>query len=258
MKQIDTLVSDIYDMFDNGHECSQELLDDFADSMAAMLKQRLHDSARQHGGGLRASNYGRPCTRALWYADKGEASETLRAHTKIKFLFGDIIEELVLYLTREAGHTVTRQQEEVTYAGLVGHIDAVVDGVLVDVKSASPFSYKKFKDGELTSENDPFGYIPQLSFYQEGMNIDRCGFLVMDKVNGHLCFHEPEDLIDAADLVGERKAALEGELPPRSFKDKIDGKSGNMKLGMECSYCAYKGTCWPNARTFIYSNGPRF
>jgi len=41
-----------------------------------------------------------------------------------------------------------------------------------------------------------------------------------------------------------------------------EGKSGNMKLGVNCSYCPHKVTCWDDAnngdglRLFLYSNGP--
>ena len=37
-----------------------------------------------------------------------------------------------------------------------------------------------------------------------------------------------------------------------------DGKSGNMKLAVGCSYCPYKKVCWPNVRGFAYANGPRY
>jgi hypothetical protein len=27
---------------------------------------------------------------------------------------------------------------------------------------------------------------------------------------------------------------------------------------VQCSYCEYKKTCWPEMRTFLYSYGPEF
>ena len=44
----------------------------------------------------------------------------------------------------------------------------------------------------------------------------------------------------------------------RHYKDQEFDKSGNRKLCMNCSYCSFKKTCWPNLRTFIYSHGPVF
>ena len=52
------------------------------------------------------------------------------------------------------------------------------------------------------------------------------------------------------------------EPPARCYAPVPEGKSGNMKLGMNCSYCAHKFECWKDAndgkglRTFIYYGGP--
>lgn len=51
---------------------------------------------------------------------------------------------------------------------------------------------------------------------------------------------------------------MSGPKPERAFQPEPDGKSGNMKLGLQCSYCNMKHACYPNLRTFIYSNGPRY
>ena len=48
------------------------------------------------------------------------------------------------------------------------------------------------------------------------------------------------------------------EPPEKCYEPKPDGKSGNMKLDIGCSYCAYKKACWPELRAFAYSTGPRF
>ena len=61
----------------------------------------------------------------------------------IAFLFGDIVEEVVLFLARAAGHEVTDEQKEIEINGVRGHIDGRVDGLPVDVKSASSYSYRK-------------------------------------------------------------------------------------------------------------------
>ena len=52
--------------------------------------------------------------------------------------------------------------------------------------------------------------------------------------------------------------------PPRCYEDVEDGSSGNRKLCVECSYCAFKVDCWQDVnngsglRKFIYSSGPRW
>jgi hypothetical protein len=70
-------------------------------------------------------------------------------------------------------HEVTDQQKIVGLGGLEGSIDAIVDGNLVDVKSASPFSFNAVRNGSLTSnkpEDDPWGYRDQASFYTRADN----------------------------------------------------------------------------------------
>jgi hypothetical protein len=46
--------------------------------------------------------------------------------------------------------------------------------------------------------------------------------------------------------------------PARTFEPIPEGKSGNMKLGLNCSYCGYKTHCHPGLRTFAYARGPVF
>ena len=95
------------------------------------------------------SNVGRP-ERQLYYevhgvGEEGQKPEELRPQTMLQFMFGDVWESILLYLAKEAGHTVTHEQSEVTLNGVKGHNDAIIDGVVVDVKSASPFSFKKLR-----------------------------------------------------------------------------------------------------------------
>lgn len=183
--------------------------------------------------------------------------------TYFKFLYGDLIEQIVLFLCKEAGHTVTDEQKEVEVDGVLGHIDAIIDGVVVDVKSASPYSYQKFKNNQIF-EDDPFGYIPQISGYANVLTpTEAPAFLAFDKVSGDICLtpvstsitqqFKPEDRIEHLKEVIKSPTP-----PPRCYTDEADGKSGNRKLGTGCSYCGFKSECWPGLRTFIYSNGPRY
>ena len=83
--------------------------------------------------------------------------------------------------------TVEGEQKEVYRAKVSdGHMDARIDGRLIDVKSTSSYSFKKFKDGTL-AEDDPFGYVAQLKAYAHSEGDDKYGWLAIDKQNGHLC-----------------------------------------------------------------------
>lgn len=262
MKTIDTLIPDIEALFD-GHDCSDEKLDIFMDTLKAQIKRTFAGYKEQRGGTLRMSNIGKPCHRALWYDVRGFEAEPLSPSAKMKFLYGHIIEALIIYLAKEAGHEVQDEQMRVQLDGINGSIDCIIDGVLVDVKSASSYSYKKFKDGTL-ADNDPFGYLAQLSGYRAAVGAERAGFLAIDKTLGHMCLYEPESLPEPLSIIQATRASVNSEVAPERLSGASvpEGKGGNEKLSMTCSYCSYKQGCWKDAnegqglRCFLYSTGP--
>jgi hypothetical protein len=256
-KTNDTLVQDIYDVFDKDIEVNPEDVKAFGGGLARIVHERVTERYKPR---LRLSNLGKPCRRQLWYSiNTPELAEKLQGWTRIKFLIGDITEAVILFLAKLSGHSVTHEQHEVEINGVRGHIDALVNGELVDVKSASAFSFAKFTAG-LKPEQDAFGYLSQLGSYGAALGHKRAHFLPVDKVLGHIHLdtHElPE--VDYAKVVDETNAMLaKNEPPPRSFDDVKDGESGNRKLGTNCSYCDFKHTCWPGLQVYGYSNGPRF
>jgi len=256
LPKLDTLVDDIYAVFD-GKEIDPKAAESFGVSLGKMIVSRITE---RKVNTLRLSNLSKPCRRQLWYSiNTPELGEKLSGATRIKFLIGDIYEAVIIFLAEVAGHSVTRQQEEVTINGVAGHIDGLIDGELVDVKSASPYSFAKFKNG-LKPEDDSFGYLGQLGGYGYGLGHKRGHFLAANKVLGtlHVDSHDlPED--DYAKRVDEVRAVLaSNEPPPRGFDDEPEGKSGNRKLCVNCSYCDYKTTCWTGLKVAAYSNGPVF
>lgn len=267
MKTIDTLVRDIYDVLDHKGGWDATVSQYLAGTLAETIDRRLTPPEEERKGSLRMSNLGQPCNRKLWYhIHEDYDGEELRAPTKLKFLYGDILEDLLISLAKAAGHEVTGEQDTMEIAGIKGHRDCVIDGVTVDVKSASSFSFKKFKDHDLRN-NDPFGYISQLSSYvyaarNDPLVKDKKGgaFLVVDKQHGTLCldYYDLTPEIDTKEVVVEHtKKEVNGPTPPpRAFSPVADGKSGNKKLPMNCSYCDHKHSCWPKLRTFLGSRGP--
>jgi len=267
-KNIHTLVNDIYDLF--REETTEKDIDDkqieaLGKDIAETVKRRLTDVRERSV--LRFSNMGRG-DRQLYYDVHDESPEVLEPHTKIKFLYGDILEHLMIFLSKAAGHKVTDEQEEVQYAGVLGHIDCLIDDNVVDVKSASSQAFKKFSTASiLQSGQDSFGYIAQLSGYAKAKGKDTAYFLVIDKTLGKLCLMElpQSDMVNTDARIDHMKAALDSdETPERCYDAVPDGKSGNMKLGTNCGYCKHKHTCWEDSndgqglRTFLYSNGPRY
>jgi len=263
VKSVDTLVEDIYHLVSNPQGFSPENVRSFGESLATRLSYRLSED--RQSGELRASNIGKPCNRQLWYdVHCHDEREPLPPAARLKFLFGDILEELLLFLGKEAGHDVRHEQAEVTINGVKGHIDGIIDGRLVDCKSASTYAFEKFREHRLASD-DPFGYIDQLGFYLDGANdrlVDKDvgSFLAIDKTLGNITldtYAKPNK--NYAIVVEQKKEMLaQPEPPERAFQDQPFQKSGNKKLGVACSYCPFKFKCWPGLRVFQYANKPVF
>ena len=214
-------------------------------------------------GNLRLSAIGKP-DRQLWYdVNSKKEIEDLTPSTRIKFLYGYILEELLLLCASIAGHKVTDQQKEVNVEGVLGHQDSMIDDVLIDCKSASAYSFKKFKKNTLL-EDDPFGYIAQISAYAEANQVDKAAFLVIDKSSGEICLtpvHQME-MINAKERVKHLKGMVSNShMPDRCYDPIPDGESGNLKLAIGCVYCSHKRECWSDCnngkglRAFRYSRG---
>jgi hypothetical protein len=266
--KLDTLIDDIYGQLSElseGREfnLSEEDLDETLSRIKSSILAWARPSERNSEFHLRMSNIGKP-QRQLWYENKMPVgSSTPSPATQIKFLYGHILEEIVLMLVRAAGHKVTDEQKEVDVKGIKGHIDCKIDGEVVDIKTASKIAFNKFKDGKLR-DDDPFGYLSQLAGYEEAEKSSGGGFLVINKESGELCLYRPEELDKpniGIQIKNIRKALSLATPPARCYESVPDGKKGNMKLHRNCNYCAYKFDCYKDAnnglglRTFKYSNG---
>ncbi len=263
-KSLNTLPADIYSLFDptKDHTVDEENIEWAAQQFKDLLRTRLKER-EPLSDPLRFSSMGRP-DRQIWYmAQADKEPEPIQAKTYFKFLYGDVIELLILFLAREAGHSVERTQEEIEVDGVKGHIDAIIDGTVVDVKSASPYGYKKFETNSVT-EDDPFGYVQQLAGYASVLTPgESAAWVAFDKVAGDICVAPLSNSVISDFKPEERIAHLKEviaspEPPERCYPDEPDGKSGNRKLGTACSYCAWKHECWPGLRTFLYAGKPRF
>lgn len=267
MPSISTLVTDLHTLLVGGVEVGDLEWGELGGFFAAATQLHMFDKPRQ--GGLRLSKIGSP-DRKLWYdantphipREKDEPVWRLRS------TFGNLTEELLLWLVAKAGHTVTDQQKEVILDGVPGHIDCLIDGVLVDVKSMSPYTFRKFKAGGLFKPGgDPFGYVAQLSAYNQalGLGSESCYWLAMDKSSGELCLRELTELEQICGLTRIKEAreiqAMDAPGPARCYPLEKYGKSGNKALSMNCSWCQHKHDCYSKAnngkgiRTFQYAGG---
>ena len=262
MKKLENLVTDIYSALSpltegKALEVSDEDIDNFGEAIKDVVKHWATPKARDNNT-LRMSNIGKP-SRQLWYdlKYKREESSFEDSHLPIKFLYGHLLEEVLLFLVKMSGHKVEDEQKEVEVKGVKGHIDCKIDGEVIDIKTASGFAFNKFRNGTLR-EDDPFGYMAQLAGYEEAEGTTNGGFLVINKESGELTLYQPEELDKpyAPKVIEDIKESLNNNEPPEFCYEPIpEGKSGNMKLPKNCVYCNHKFRCYPDLRVFKYSKG---
>lgn len=238
------------------------LASDLGSNIASAIQLSL---GPQEPRNLRLSSLGPTCPRALWYRiNQPDAAEPLPPYAKIKYAYGHIIEHLIIALAKAAGHEVTGEQDVLCVDGINGHRDCVIDGCVVDVKSASSRGFLKFRDKTI-SEDDPFGYLDQIDGYVLGSVDDplvrvkdRGYLLAIDKTLGHLALYEHilrEESIRSR--IREYKEIVALPVPPSCTCGVVpDGKSGNLKLDIRASYNSFKHACFPKLRTFLYASGP--
>ena len=264
-KNLSTLVEDIYqtvtDITDGKQTVPDELLNELGQKIARTIKTW---STPQHHNKfkLRMSNIGRP-SRQLYYSQQDTKEIKHHPSTQLKFLYGHIMEDLLIFLVKLSNHSVTDEQKEVTVDGVLGHMDCKIDGEVIDIKTASGFGFKKFKNKTL-AEDDPFGYVSQLAGYERAEGTDNGGFLALNKESGELTLYQPEDLDkpNVNILISNIESALKGDAPPdKCYKPIKSGSKGNMKLPMGCVYCSHKFICNADTndgeglRVFKYAKG---
>jgi len=265
-KNISTLIKDIYQLVGKDEGWFDEAIArEFSGELGLRLVENL--KPRDKVSTLRLSQMGPKCEKQLWHSiHTPELSETLPAAARIKFSYGHIIEALVIAMAKAAGHEVTGEQDAISVDGVTGHRDCIIDGCIVDVKSSSTLSFKKFKDKTI-AENDSFGYLDQLDGYLVGSkhdplvrNKDTAYLLAVDKQLGHMVLYEHKLREDSIrQRIKYYKQIVGQPTPPAcTCGTTPDGLSGNIKLDTRASYSSFKHVCFPHLRTFLYAGAPRY
>lgn len=262
-KHISTLVDDIYKVLEGRGGWDAAITEYFKSCMEALAQERLEE-AQEPRTNLGLSMLGTPCDRKIWYKiNEPHEAEPLDGETIGNFLYGDIIEAFVLSLAKAAGHDVQYEQHPIMVHGVKGHCDAVIDGMVVDVKSCSSRAFPKFQEGKVP-DDDPFGYVSQLSSYLYGMKDTpevtyktEAAFLAVRKERFKLALDRydfTEELAAKEAEVERVKALVEGPIPQERLAPvPVSKTSKNMQVALGCRYCEYLKHCWPEARKFIYS-----
>ena len=263
MKKVNTVVEDIYKALEplsNQQivDIPEELLEELTNNLKECITHWAtpQENSKQY---IRMSNVGRPL-RQLYFDLKEEKKKKDQSNPflSIRFLYGHLLEEILIFLVKLSGHTVTDEQKEVVVDNIKGHIDCKIDGEVIDIKTASNFAFKKFKEGTLR-DDDPFGYLAQLSGYEEAEKSSNGGFLAINKETGELTLYQPDEL-DKPNIryeISKAKKAIDQDNPPEEmcYEPVPEGKAGNMKLPKPCVYCSHKHKCYSDLRIFKYSKG---
>ena len=270
MANLDTLLDDIYGLVNNLNgtqditESFEPHLETFMVNMGEAVRHWSKIQDQNNKARLRMSNIGRP-DRQLYFDMHSDNTTTGVEHpsVQIRFLYGHILEQLVLLLVKAAGHSVANEQGEVEVDGIKGSMDCVIDGEVIDVKSASDFAFKKFTEGKL-AEDDPFGYLAQLAGYEADHGTHEGGFLVINKSTGALCLYRP-DYLDKPNIHTRIERCKELETldnpPELCYPTVSKGEAGNETINRLCKFCKHKTECHKDSndgkglRLFRYSNG---
>lgn len=266
-KTIDTLVEDIYTFIRNPQKITKKDIKDLSE----VISERITSSLKRHSEELndketlRISAIGKP-ERKLWFDDQdkknGESSRNdLDGPTALKFLYGDLVEGLVMWLVTKSGHALTDFQQNVTIDGVSGSNDFRVDGIGVDCKSASGQNFLRFSKGKIKNGDDPFGYMFQLAGYFS--EDPEAALLAVNKENGEIALLRVanHEFPDVKSRIVYLKDVLASTEPPqeRCYTEVASGP--NKALSARCASCKHVLKCWDTDKTlraFEYSDGVKY
>jgi hypothetical protein len=273
MAELETLIPDIHKLLNrlnNDEDINAELAPHLPSFMAGVGEAVEHWATPQirEKGSLRMSNIGKP-DRQLWFDKNSEVEHEAEGDpvVQMRFLLGHILEQVALLMIKSSGHTVTNEQGYAEVSGIKGSMDSVIDGEVVDIKTASPYAFKKkFKYGGLP-DNDEYGYLAQLAAYEESYGTDQGGFFAIEKASGEMALYRPEylDKPNTKFRIKHLKDILELDTPPElCYPDQPEGTAGNMIMNSSCKFCKHKEECRADTndgsglRKFQYSNGVKY
>jgi len=140
---------------------------------------------RQHLG---LSEIGHKCPRWLWYAHHNTPSKPIEGRIIRLFRTGNIIEDAIISDLESIGIEVTDRQREVEIVNsnirLVGHIDGIAAGQLLEIKSASEKYFKQLLKVGYEKWNPK--YKAQAHVYMVLCDLEECMVVVENKNDSNL------------------------------------------------------------------------
>jgi CRISPR/Cas system-associated exonuclease Cas4 (RecB family) len=279
------VVDDVYELLRHpgNYDIKEEQVSDLGLRIAKAIAKQFSKEEEKERTYIWPSQLGTPCDRKVWYHHNPDVRE-LPPHpwTRIKFMQGDIAEEIALALVEWTGkHEVTERQGYVEWKDKDGRIllrgkkDAKINGIPVEIKAQADMAYTRTATGKLLEE-DPFGYIVQLRSYILEEDQEQGGaILAINRTMGHMHIlpvpaHNLPEIRERIEHLTRVLDNREVE-PDRVYEDEPDGythkekgfiPNGNRVLGLACQYCPFRYHCWRDSndgkglRTFKSSRGP--
>ncbi len=140
---------------------------------------------RQHLG---LSEIGHKCPRWLWYAHHNTPSKPVEGRIIRLFWTGNIIEDAIISDLESIGIEVTDRQREVEIVNgdivLRGHIDGIVSGQLLEIKSTNEKYFKQLLKVGYEKWNPK--YKAQAHVYMVLCDLEECMVVVENKNDSNL------------------------------------------------------------------------
>lgn len=266
-------------------------------AMAGIRKsfvKNLTDATREKREGLHASSKW-SCTRRMLYDLAETEPEPLTARARVTFMLGDVWEQALLFLIRQAGVDIVtpgidgvQERHVLTIEGAVisGSIDLVVRDsagaeIPVDAKSMNARSFGEFKDAILDPkaewwEKQRWDYLTQLRFYMMAKKAPYGMFVAVCKDTGHMAelhvMPDPSWEIEFRQRCAYlmKHVAPGAPIPPRpswsttkilpGANVRPDGSKGPVEeiVHWRDSYCPHVRKCYEGFDVVPLTSGPKW
>ncbi|UZV39987.1 hypothetical protein LPP2_g19 [Leptolyngbya phage LPP-2, strain SPI] len=149
--------------------------------------RRQFINERQQENRLRVSSLGKyAVVQALQCFGVHEDRGNIRGAQADMFHVGDVTEAKLIALMKAYGLQVTHEQHEVTWHGVLGHMDCVVDGMVIDVKTCNDGNFKRYQ------KKLPLTYLTQIGVYADALKYANCGILLYNRNTCELALSVPD------------------------------------------------------------------
>ena len=238
---------------------TEDTISTVCNDVADALRKQFASPENRREFSARPSNLGRPLCQ-LQMEKKGTKYVKPSYNFILRMMVGDIVEAVLKGVIKESGiGGYVSSQKLTTKLGehtITGESDLAFDGKVDDIKSCSDYAFRnKFVSWSSLKDKDSFGYVTQLQIYASATGKPAGGIWALNVATGELYRIESTDTEDEVDsILAEAKDKVDVLASDAPFKRCFDDEpesfnrviTGNRKLGIECSWCKYRFSCWPN------------